>query len=107
MLALISQTHELSAFGIFAYYVLYFFTNTLGHANFEFRKAGYYDSPMGKVFNSPTYHALHHSRYIKNYGLLTPWLDRLFGTEWKDVSLVQKRAAQGYPLSNLTEEVTQ
>ncbi len=103
VLALISQTHELSAFGIFAYYVMYFFTNTLGHANFEFRKAGYYDSPMGKVFNSPTYHALHHSRYIKNYGLLTPWLDKLLGTEWKDVSLVQRAAAEGRPLSNLKE----
>lgn len=107
MLALISQTHELSAFGIFAYYVLYFFTNTLGHANFEFRKAGYYDSPMGKIFNSPTYHALHHGRYIKNYGLLTPWLDKLFGTEWKDVSLVQRAAAEGRPFSNLAEKLEQ
>jgi sterol desaturase/sphingolipid hydroxylase (fatty acid hydroxylase superfamily) len=106
MLAIVSQLHELSAFGVFSYYLLYFFTNTLGHANFEFRKAGYYGSVMGKIFNSPTYHALHHARYIKNYGLLTPWLDKLFGTEWKDVDQVQVRAAQGEPLLRLGEKCT-
>lgn len=104
LLAVVSQFHALSAFGIFAYYILYFFTNTLGHANFEFRKADYYDSWMGKVFNSPSYHALHHARYIKNYGLLTPWLDKLFGTEWNDVKLVQSRAAKGEPLLQLNEK---
>jgi Delta7-sterol 5-desaturase len=103
MLAVISQFHPLSAFGIFAYYTLYFFTNTLGHANFEFRKEGYYKSFMGKVFNSPSYHALHHARYIKNFGLLTPWLDRVFGTEWEDVEQVQSRAASGHPLRSLSE----
>jgi len=104
-LALVSQWLKLSLFGIFAYYLLYFFTNTLGHANFEFRKPGYYTTVMGKVFNSPTYHTLHHARYIKNYGLITPWLDRLFGTEWPDVPEVQTRAASGEPLTRLAERV--
>ncbi len=103
MLAAFSQVHPLSAVGIFAYYLLYFFTNTLGHANFEFRKEGYYRSFMGSVFNSPSYHAMHHARYIKNYGLLTPWLDRIFGTEWDDVPEVQSRAARGEPLTALSE----
>lgn len=102
-LALVSQWHKLSAFGIFAYYILYFYTNTLGHANFEFRKPGYYRRVMGKIFNSPSYHALHHARYVKNYGLITPWLDRLFGTEWVDVPEVQTRAASGAPLVRLAE----
>ena len=104
-LALASRWCELSLFGIFAYYVLYFFTNALGHANFEFRKPGYYTRFMGRVFNSPTYHTLHHARYIKNYGLMTPWLDRLFSTEWPDVPEVQTRAASGAPLTRLTERV--
>lgn len=103
VLAIVSQFQPLSASGIFAYYVLYFFTNTLGHSNFEFRKEGYYSSFMGKVFNSPSYHAMHHARYIKNYGLLTPWLDRLCGTEWEDVPEVQSRAARGKPLRGLSE----
>jgi len=103
MLAMVSRIYPLSAFGIFAYYILYFFTNTLGHANIEFRKEGYNHSLMGKIFNSPSYHAMHHARYIKNYGLLTPWLDRLFGTEWDDAAEVQSRAARGQPLLTLSE----
>jgi len=105
-LALVSPWRNLSLFGVFAYYVLYFFTNTLGHANFEIRKPGYYTRVMGKVFNSPTYHTLHHARYIKNYGLITPWLDRLFGTEWPDVPEIQTCAASGKPLTRLSETVT-
>ena len=102
-LALVSHWESLSAFGIFAYYVMYFCTNTLGHANFEFRKPGYYDRFMSRLFNSPTYHALHHARYTKNYGLITPWFDRLFGTRWEDVAAVQTRAAVGVPLTRLGE----
>jgi lathosterol oxidase len=105
-LALVSQLQRLSMFGIFAYYVFYFYTNTLGHANFEFRKPGYYRRFMGRIFNSPSYHALHHARYIKNYGLITPWLDRLFGTQWLDVPEVQTRAADGKPLVRLGERCT-
>jgi sterol desaturase/sphingolipid hydroxylase (fatty acid hydroxylase superfamily) len=104
-LALMSRLAPLSAFGIFAYYILYFFTNTLGHGNFEIRRPGYYQRFMGKVFNSPSYHALHHARYVKNFGLITPWLDRLFGTEWADVAQVQTRAASGQPLIRLSEKV--
>jgi len=102
-LALVSRCCSLSLLGVFAYYLVYFFANTLGHANFEFRSAGYYTRLMGRVLNSPTYHALHHARYVRNYGLMTPWLDRLFGTEWPDVPQVQTRAALGAPLRHLAE----
>ena len=102
-LALISFLHPLSALGVFLYYVLYFYTNTLGHSGFEIRQPDYYRRFMGKVFNTPSYHALHHARYIKNYGLITPWFDRLFSTEWADVAEVQTRAATGKPLTRLRE----
>jgi sterol desaturase/sphingolipid hydroxylase (fatty acid hydroxylase superfamily) len=104
-LAIVSQSYPVSAIGITLYYVFYFFTNTLGHANFEFRKPDYRSSIMGKIFNSPTYHAMHHARYTSNYGLLTPWLDQIFGTEWKDSSKVQTRAAMGHPLTKLSERL--
>jgi len=52
---------------------------------------------------TPSYHALHHARYVKNYGLITPWFDRLFGTQWPDVAEVQTRAASGEPLRHLAE----
>jgi Delta7-sterol 5-desaturase len=104
-LAAISQTHPVSAIGITAYYFFYFFTNTLGHANFEFRKPNYRSSVMGKIFNSPSYHAMHHARYDMNYGLLTPWLDQLLGTEWKDAPEVQTSAAMGHPLRKLSDRL--
>jgi len=103
-LSLASRWHNLSAFGIFAYYVVYFYANTLGHANFEIREAGYCHSLTGRILNSPSYHALHHARYVKNYGLLTPWLDRIFRTQWADVAAVQTRAAMGLPLMRLGEK---
>jgi sterol desaturase/sphingolipid hydroxylase (fatty acid hydroxylase superfamily) len=103
-LALVSLLHPLSAFGILAYYVLYFYTNALGHANVEIRGAAYYRGIWGHLFNTPTYHALHHARYVKNYGLMTPWLDRLFGTAWFDVAAVQARVASGRPLTRLGEK---
>lgn len=104
-LAVVSRFYPVSVIGITAYYVFYFYTNTLGHANFEFRKPNYRSTIMGKIFNSPTYHAMHHARYTHNYGLLTPWFDQLFDTEWKDAPEVQSRAAVGQPLSKLTERI--
>lgn len=104
-LAIVSRWVPLSAVGITGYYVLYFFTNTLGHANFEFRKPHYRSSLLGKVFNSPSYHAMHHARYTHNYGLLTPWLDQWLRTEWPDSAQVQTRAALGQPLTRLGERV--
>jgi sterol desaturase/sphingolipid hydroxylase (fatty acid hydroxylase superfamily) len=104
-MAALSHIMPISVYGVGAYYIFYFFTNTLGHANIEMRKPGYYDSWMGKLFNTSSYHALHHSRYVKNYGLITPWCDKLFGTMWEDVAEVQSRAARGEPLSRLKEKL--
>ena len=87
------------------YYIVYFFTNTLGHANIEFRKLGYCAAFLGRVINSPSYHVLHHARYLNNYGLLPPWLDQLFGTAWVDFGSVQTRAATSKPFMSLSERV--
>lgn len=103
-MAFISNFLSISVWGIGSYYMLYFYTNTLGHANFEFRKPKYYESFMGKIFNTPSYHAMHHARYIKNYGLLTPFLDKLFNTIWEDYSEVQTRASESNPLISLREK---
>ena len=102
-MAILSHWMPVSVTAVAAYYVFYFFTNTLGHANFEFRAPGYRHTFMGKFFVSPSYHAMHHARYIKNYGLITPWLDRLLGTAWEDYDAVQTQAASGSPLARLGE----
>jgi sterol desaturase/sphingolipid hydroxylase (fatty acid hydroxylase superfamily) len=95
----------ISFYGIVAYYIFYFITNTLGHSNFEIRDPGYAKTWIGKVINTPTYHAMHHARYVKNYGLITSTLDRMFNTMWEDYDKVQTRAAAEEPLTKLSERL--
>jgi len=104
-LSVVSQFHALSMYGIVAYYLLYFSTNTIGHANIEINAPGYGSTLFGRIFTSSAYHAMHHARYVKNYGLLTVFMDRLFDSEWADSDAVQTRAAQGRPLTGLRERV--
>ncbi len=102
-LSALSWIHPISLYGIVAYYLLYFSTNTIGHANVEYNAPGYAGTFFGRLFTTSAYHAMHHARYINNYGLLTPFMDRLFGTEWPDSADVQTRAALGQPLKALKE----
>ncbi len=102
-LSALSWIHPISLYGVVAYYLLYFSTNTIGHANVEYNAPGHADTFFGKIFTTSAYHAMHHARYINNYGLLTPFMDRLFRTEWADSAQVQTRAAQGQPLKALKE----
>jgi sterol desaturase/sphingolipid hydroxylase (fatty acid hydroxylase superfamily) len=104
-MALLSQVMPISFFGIVAYYIFYFVTNTLGHSNIEIRDPGYAQTWIGKIINTPTYHAMHHARYVKNYGLITSTLDRMFNTMWEDYDKVQSRAAADQPLNKLSERL--
>jgi sterol desaturase/sphingolipid hydroxylase (fatty acid hydroxylase superfamily) len=103
----LSWLMPVSFYGIIAYYVFYFITNALGHSNIEIRKPGYAQTRIGKIINTPAYHAMHHARYVKNYGLITSTLDRLFNTMWEDYDKVQTRAASEQPLSKLSERLIQ
>src|SRR5687768_11576731 len=103
--AALSSVMPISFYGIVAYYVFYFVTNALGHSNFEIREPGYAQTWIGKIINTPTYHAMHHARYVKNYGLITSTLDRMFNTMWEDYDKVQSRAAAKQPLTKLSERL--
>ncbi|MFL5741822.1 MAG: sterol desaturase family protein [Flavisolibacter sp.] len=105
--AALSHVMPISFYGIVAYYVFYFVTNTLGHSNVEIREPGYTQTWIGRVLNTPAYHAMHHARYVKNYGLITSTLDRLFNTMWEDYDKVQSRAASSQPLTKLSERFIQ
>jgi len=94
-----------SFYGIYAYYIFYFITNVLGHSNMEIRDPEYAKTWIGKILNTPTFHAMHHARYVKNYGLITSTLDRLFNTMWEDYEIVQSRAASEQPLTKLSERL--
>jgi sterol desaturase/sphingolipid hydroxylase (fatty acid hydroxylase superfamily) len=61
------------------------------HSNLEPWPAGFTETWPGKVFATPTHHALHHARLNGHYGLYTRWLDRLFGTEFDDYAAVHAR----------------
>jgi sterol desaturase/sphingolipid hydroxylase (fatty acid hydroxylase superfamily) len=103
--AALSWYMPISFYGIIAYYLFYFVTNALGHSNMEIRKPGYTQTWIGRVINTPAYHAMHHARYVKNYGLITSTLDRLFNTMWEDYDKVQTRAASEQPLQKLSERL--
>jgi sterol desaturase/sphingolipid hydroxylase (fatty acid hydroxylase superfamily) len=56
------------------------------------------------VLTSTTYHSLHHSRYVGNFGLGTRLLDRIFNTEWDDYEPVYDRIShERRPLAKLRE----
>ena len=101
--AMLSWVMPISFYGIVAYYVFYFVTNALGHSNIEIREPGYARTWIGRIINTPAYHAMHHARYVKNYGLITSTLDRMFNTMWQDYDKVQSRAASDQPLNKLSE----
>jgi len=92
-------------FGIAGWFIGYLIINSFSHANFEFRAAGY-NSHVGKILATTTYHSLHHSRYTGNYGLGTRVLDRIFGTEWEDYERLYDRVnTERRPLTRLREQV--
>jgi len=103
VLALIDLVIPLNFFGIVFWYIGYLITNSVGHANFEFR-SGDYNAFLGKVLTTTAYHSLHHSRYTGNYGLATRVLDRLFATEWTDYEKLYDRVVvEGRPMRSLRE----
>jgi len=105
VLALADHFYSLNFFGIAAWYVGYLIINSFSHANFELKSRDY-NRWMGKLLTSTTYHSLHHSRYIGNYGLGTRVMDKLFKTEWEDYERLYNRISQEeIPLTRLSEKV--
>ena len=63
---------------------------------------GYMKSWKSLIFNSPTYHALHHARYRGNYAQSSPWLDKLGGTYFEDTPWAFDRVKSGEGLQKTT-----
>lgn len=100
-----SQFLPVSFYAIFAYYLFYFFINTVGHYNREFFPVGFARTFFGKMMTTSTYHVMHHGRFKGHFGLMTTFLDRLHGTYWDDYPDVLDRAASGKPLATFREEI--
>ena len=104
-LATVDSVFSLSFYGIALWYFRYLITNSFSHENCEPRSAEFIEK-AGKYETTTTYHALHHSRYIKNYGFSTRFLDRWFGTEWDDYEEVFKKVSKtGQPLNKFNEKI--
>ena len=90
-----------------ALFILFNYTfNVYGHSNVEWMPEWFVRSPLGRVFFTATFHAMHHARYGGHYGLFTVLLDRAFGTTFPDYPQVHARARQGLGLTRLGEKVT-
>jgi lathosterol oxidase len=83
--------------------------NVIGHAGFEIYPRWFLDSWMGKFFNTPTNHSMHHEFFTGNYGLYFNFWDRLMGTNHKDYEkrfreVTSAPAPAGAPVTNSPPE---
>jgi len=94
---------EISFHGLVSYFLMNYLLNVYGHLNTEVIPHRWVKSKIGKVLMTPTYHALHHSRYNGHYGLFTRILDRAFDTEFEDYERVHELASSGIGLNRLSQ----
>ena len=105
VLVLVDIFYVLNFFGIAAWYIGYLMINSFGHANFEIRSDTFLEK-LGRISTGTTYHALHHSRYTRNYGLGSRLLDKANKTEWEDYELLYQRiVVDRKPLNELQEKL--
>ncbi|CAM3299569.1 sterol desaturase family protein [Corallococcus soli] len=91
--------------GFLAYMLTNYALNAVGHGNTEWLPKRFVTSWVGRVFFTPTFHAMHHARYQGHYGLYTVLLDRWFGTTFEDYPQVHARARDGEGLTRMGERL--
>lgn len=79
--ALLFPIHPI-AFGIFMGWQM--INNVLGHSGFEFYPKALMNGLMGRIFNTPTNHIMHHEHPGGNYGIYFNIWDRIMGTNHSD-----------------------
>jgi sterol desaturase/sphingolipid hydroxylase (fatty acid hydroxylase superfamily) len=92
--------------GVMAYILTNYFLNVVGHGNTEWLPRRFVSSWLGRIFFTPTFHALHHARYQGHYGLFTVVLDKWFGTAFQDYSRVHAQAREGVGLARIGERLS-
>lgn len=90
-----------AAFYLAANYVF----NVLGHSNTELTPPSLRSGWFGRLWVTPTFHALHHARYGGHFGLFTQVLDRWFGSAFPDYERVLERVDEGEGLRRLSERI--
>jgi lathosterol oxidase len=92
--------------GVMGYILINYFLNVVGHGNTEWLPRRFVSSWAGRLFFTPTFHALHHARYQGHYGLFTVVLDRWLGTAFGDYPRVHARAREGLGLTRIGERLS-
>ncbi|MCP3138892.1 sterol desaturase family protein [Pyxidicoccus xibeiensis] len=105
LVILAMQVMPVTQVGIMAYILTNYALNVFGHGNTEWLPERFVASPAGRLFFTPTFHALHHARYQGHYGLFTPILDRWLGTAFDDYAEVHGLARRGLGLERIGERV--
>ena len=95
MPVLLSEYIPFSFGGFVAYGLCNLGFTLLGHLNVEIFPKTFSSSQMGRLLNTPTFHAMHHARFNGHYGLFTTILDRLFGSYYNDYPEIQNMASSG------------
>lgn len=78
-----------SALGILQ--VIGLLNNVMSHLGYELLPPWLLRVPLLRWMNTATFHSLHHTRSVGNYGLHTRLWDRVFGTEVPDYEAVFRR----------------
>lgn len=91
--------------GLLAYLIVNYALVVFQHSNVEWLPGWFVRSWLGKIFFTPTFHALHHARFKGNYGLFIVTFDWLFRTSFEDYEAVHARTRAGQGLLRLGERV--
>jgi sterol desaturase/sphingolipid hydroxylase (fatty acid hydroxylase superfamily) len=105
MVILAMEFMPVTRVGVMAYVLTNYALNVFGHGNTEWLPERFVRSWAGRLFFTPTFHALHHARYQGHYGLFTPILDRWLGTTFDDYEQVHARARAGVGLERIGERL--
>ncbi len=73
--------HAVSVATLVATFTVAYALNLVSHLDYDLFGARFEEGPWRHLVNSTRYHAQHHAGRRGNYGLVTPWLDRLCGTD--------------------------
>lgn len=103
--AALSHVLPITLPGLIAFFAVYYAASIVGHSNLEVFPPAVVGSPLGRIIATPTFHALHHSRVTGHYGLMSPGLDVLWGTAFRDYATLHARAWNGQGPTRLSERV--
>lgn len=100
-LILLSRWLAVSLDAFAAYLIYHWGGNILGHINAELMPRAVARGLLSYAAHPFTYHSLHHARWTGHFGLYSTFMDRAFGTEWKDWPALHEQVMTAGPMTSL------